>query len=102
MKRLIPIAIAAALLGGSAYAQSINLGPGGVSIDPRSDRERAIDRAERDREIRREQRERMREREARREWREDRYGRPGRDCRTVTRVRDTPRGEIRHTTRVCD
>lgn len=102
MKRLIPLAMAAVLLGGSAHAQSINLGPGGVSIDPRSGRERAIDRAERDREIRREERARMREREARREWREERYGHPRRDCRTVTRVRDTPRGEVRHTTRVCD
>ncbi len=82
---------------GGAYAQSINIGPGGVGIDPRSPRERAIDRAERreDR-IRREE---WRDRRDRREWRAERRGR---DCRTVTTREETSRGVVRRTTRVCD
>lgn len=80
MKLALSTLVAGLLLGSSgAYAQSVEIGPGGVSIDPRSPHERAIDR-----EIRREER-----------WRE-------RDCRTVTTVRETPRGEVRRTTRVCD
>jgi hypothetical protein len=88
--------IAVGLLLGSAglSAQSVNIGPGGISVDPRTQRERAIDR-----EIRREERWRERERyERRRDWRAER----GRDCRTITETRETPRGEVRRTTRVCD
>ena len=84
------------LLLGSAgvSAQSVSIGPGGISVDPRTQRERAIDR-----EIRREERWRERERyERRRDWRAER----GRDCRTITETRETPRGEVRRTTRVCD
>jgi hypothetical protein len=88
--------IAIGLLLGSTglSAQSVNIGPGGISVDPRTQRERAIDR-----EIRREERWRERERyERRRDWRAER----GRDCRTITETRETPRGEVRRTTRVCD
>mgnify|MGYP000685680545 CR=1 FL=1 len=44
MKRFIPVLLAAMVTTGGAYAQSINIGPGGVEVDPRSPRERAIDR----------------------------------------------------------
>ena len=99
MTRLIPAALVAVMLAGTgAYAQSINLGPGGVTVDPRSPRERAVDR-----EIRREERWRERERAERRadrrEWRE---GRRGERCRTVTTREEGPRGVVRRTTRVCD
>lgn len=88
--------IAVGLLLGSTClsAQSVSIGPGGISVDPRTQRERTIDR-----EIRREERWRERERhERRRDWRAER----GRDCRTITETRETPRGEVRRTTRVCD
>lgn len=88
--------IVVGLLLGSAgvSAQSVSIGPGGIFVDPRTPRERAIDR-----EIRREERWRERERyERRRDWRAER----GRDCRTITETRETPRGEVRRTTRVCD
>jgi hypothetical protein len=98
MKRIIPTVLAAVLISGSAYAQSINLGPGGVSIDPRSPRERAIDREER-REMRMRERERAERRADRREWRAERRGR---DCRTITTREETPRGVVRRETRVCD
>ncbi len=94
MKLIIPAMTAVLLATGGAYAQSINVGPGGVEVDTRSPRERAIDR-----EIRREERWRERDRwERRRDWRAER----GRDCRTVTTREDTPRGVVRRTTRVCD
>ena len=93
MKRLVPALFAALLLSGGAYAQSINVGPGGVSVDTRSPRERAIDR-----EIREERRDRY-ERHREREWRR---AHSRRDCRTVTTERETPRGVVRRTTRVCD
>ena len=96
MKRLIP-AVLVAVLGasGTTYAQSLNIGPGGVSVDPRTPRERAIDR-----DIQREERWRDRERERRRaDWRDERRGR---DCRTVTTREEGPRGVVRRTTRVCD
>ena len=93
MKLLASTLVAGLLLGSAgAYAQSINIGPGGVSVDPRSPRERAVDR-----EIRREERWRERDR-----WERRRAHRAERDCRTVTQVRETPRGEVRRTTRVCD
>jgi len=91
MKRLVPVLIAALVTGGGAYAQSIDVGPGGVRIDTRTPHERAMDR-----EIRQERHERMRERE----WRRANYR--GDDCRTVTTERETPRGVVRRTTRVCD
>ncbi|HEV7258491.1 MAG TPA: hypothetical protein VGN82_11980 [Bosea sp. (in: a-proteobacteria)] len=89
MKPFIPALVAALITTGGAYAQSINIGPGGVQVDPRSPRERAIDR-----DIRREERARERERYYR--------VRDRSDCRTITTVRETPRGEIRRTERVCD
>jgi hypothetical protein len=94
MKRLVLALFAALLMSGGAYAQSINLGPGGVSVDTRSPRERAIDR-----DIREERRDRY-ERHREREWRRANYRRG--DCRTVTTERETPRGVVRRTTRVCD
>lgn len=93
MKRLVPALLAAVLMSGGAYAQSINVGPGGVSVDTRSPRERAIDR-----DIRAERRDRY-ERHREREWRR---ANSRRDCRTVTTERETPRGVVRRTTRVCD
>jgi hypothetical protein len=91
---LSTIAIGLLLGSASVSAQSVSIGPGGISVDPRTQRERAIDR-----EIRREERWRERERyERRRDWRAER----GRDCRTITETRETPRGEVRRTTRVCD
>jgi hypothetical protein len=93
MKRLVPALLAALLMSGGTYAQSINVGPGGVSVDTRSPRERAIDR-----DIREERRDRY-ERHREREWRR---ASSRRDCRTVTTERETPRGVVRRTTRVCD
>jgi hypothetical protein len=89
MKPFIPALLAALITTGGAYAQSISVGPGGVEVDPRSPRERAVDR-----EIRREDRSRDRERYYR--------ARDRGDCRTITTVRETPRGEVRRTERVCD
>ncbi|WP_376987310.1 hypothetical protein [Bosea sp. R86505] len=80
MKRFIPVLLAALVATGGAYAQSINIGPGGIEVDPRSQRDRAVER-----DIRRE--ERVRERD---------------NCRTVTTIRETRRGEVRSTERVCD
>lgn len=91
MKRVIPAMIAAVLISGSAYAQSINLGPGGVSVDTRNPQERALDR-----EMRRDRYERQREREWRRARNRDE------NCRTITTQRETPRGVISRTERVCD
>lgn len=99
MKSLIP-ALLVAMLGatGATYAQSINIGPGGVSVDPRSPRERAVER-----EMRREDRMRERERERRMERRaERRYDRRGDRCRTITTREETRRGVVRRTTQVCD
>lgn len=96
MKRFVPVIAFALLASGGAYAQSINIGPGGVSVDPRSPQERAVDR-----EMRHERYERARERE----WRRANYrgdGYRGDGCRTVTTERETPRGMVRRTTRVCD
>lgn len=95
MKRFIPVLMAALLMSGGAYAQSINIGPGGVGIDTRNPRERAVDR-----EIRRDERARERDRyERRSDWRRDRRGR---NCRTITTREETRRGVIRRETRVCD
>ncbi|SIP90726.1 hypothetical protein [Bosea sp. (in: a-proteobacteria)] len=91
MKRFIPAMIAAVLISGSAYAQSINVGPGGVSVDTRSPQERVMDR-----EMRRDRYERQREREWRRANSRDKR------CRTITTQRETPRGVISRTERVCD
>jgi hypothetical protein len=101
MRLLVSTLVGGLLLGGiglgaaPAAAQTLNIGPGGVTVDPRSPRERAMDR-----EIRREERYRAQERRERYERRRDH--RAGRGCRTVTETRDTPRGQVRRTTRVCD
>jgi hypothetical protein len=97
--RLIMTALVAGVLASAsgAFAQSINIGPGGVGIDTRSPRERAMDRA--DRREDRMRREEWRDRRDRREWRAERRGR---DCRTITTRQETPRGVVRRTTRVCD
>ncbi|WP_141740202.1 hypothetical protein [Bosea sp. BIWAKO-01] len=89
MRFIIPMMTAVLLATSGAYAQSINIGPGGVSVDPRSPRDRAIDR-----EIRRDERMRERARWERSSWRDD--------CRTVRTIEETPRGEIRRTRRICD
>jgi hypothetical protein len=95
MNRFIPALFAALVMTGGAYAQSINIGPGGVGIDTRSPRERAVER-----DIRREERARERDRYERR--RDRRAERRGRDCRTIITREETPRGVIRRETRVCD
>jgi hypothetical protein len=98
MKPFIPAMIAAVLLSGTAYAQSVNIGPGGVSVDPRSPQERVMDREfRRDRDERAYREERRREREYRANYRDRDDG-----CRTVTTQRETPRGVVSRTTRVCD
>lgn len=96
MKFAIPALIAATLMSSGAFAQSINLGPGGVSVDPRSNQERALDR---ERDIRRDERARERARDERRERRADRRGD---DCRTVITREETRRGVVERRTRVCD
>ena len=96
MKTLIPAALAALLMAGTASAQSINIGPGGVSVDPRSPQERAIDR-----DIRREERARERDRYERRAERA-RWERDRRDCRVIVEHEETRRGTVRRETRVCD
>lgn len=89
MKFIIPALTAVVLATSGAFAQSIDIGPGGVSVDTRTPRERAIDR-----EIRREERMRERARWERSSWRGD--------CRTVRTIEETPRGEIHRTRRICD
>ncbi|MGQ3282298.1 hypothetical protein [Bosea sp. (in: a-proteobacteria)] len=89
MKRFIPVLLAALVATGGAYAQSINIGPGGIEVDPRSQRDRAVER-----DIRREERARERARYERVRERDN--------CRTVTTIRETRRGEVRSTERVCD
>lgn len=91
MKRILTTLIATTLLAGSAYAQSIQIGPGGVEVDPRSPRDRAIER-----DIRREERDRDRDRYERRR------DRRAEDCRVITTREETPRGVVRRETRVCD
>jgi len=95
--KLVISALAVGLLLGAAgaQAQSLNVGPNGITVDPRTQRERGIDR-----DMRREDRARERDRyERRRDYRAERRSD---DCRTVTETRDTPRGQVRRTTRVCD
>lgn len=92
MKLIIPAVTAVLLASSGAYAQSINVGPGGVSVDTRTPHERRMDR-----EIRREERWRDRERGR---WERSSYR--GGDCRTVTTREEGPRGVVRRTTRVCD
>lgn len=92
MKRFVLGLTAALLVGGSAYAQSIDIGPGGVRVDPRTPYERHVDR-----EIRRDRYERAREREYHRaQYRDDRR------CRTITTREENGRGTVSRTTRVCD
>jgi hypothetical protein len=88
--KLLASTLAAGLLlaGTGAFAQSVDIGPGGVRIDPRTPHQRAMDREDR-----------WRERDR---WERRRAYRAERDCRTETRIRETPRGEIRRTVRVCD
>lgn len=94
MKRFVLGLTGALLLSGGAYAQSINIGPGGLSVDPRTPHERRVDREIR-REERRDRYERAREREYRARYRDER-------CRTITTSEETGRGMVRRTTRVCD
>ena len=78
MKHIIAGALVAAGLFAvptvPASAQSIDIGPGGVRVDPRSPREREIDairREERREEFREERRDAIRREERRREFDED-------------------------------
>ena len=89
MKLLASTLAAGLLLAGSgAFAQSVDVGPGGIRIDTRTPHQRAMDREDR-----------WRERDR---WERRRAYRAERDCRTETRIRETPRGEVRRTVRVCD
>lgn len=68
-----------AIPGAPASAQSIDIGPGGVRVDPRSPRERERDeirREERREEFREERRDAIRREERRREFDEDGPPRP--------------------------
>lgn len=76
--RLVMSTIVAVLMAtAGASAQSVQIGPGGVRLDPRSPAERAIDR-----DIREERRGRVYRREVRRNYRDD--------CRT-TRITERDR-----------
>ncbi|PZO01637.1 MAG: hypothetical protein DCF30_06985 [Hyphomicrobiales bacterium] len=87
MKRFIPALIAATLMTGGAYAQSINIGPGGIGVDTRGPRDRVIER-----EVRRDRYEDRRRSEYRRRER----------CRTVITTEETRRGVVKTRQRVCD
>ncbi|AOO82138.1 hypothetical protein [Bosea vaviloviae] len=99
MKRFIPALIAATLMTGSAYAQSISVGPGGVGVDTRGPRERVIER-----EVRRDDRDGYDRRSDRGYRRDDRRRVEFRDrerCRTVITREETRRGVIKTRQRVC-
>ena len=99
MKRFIPALIAATLMTGGAYAQSISVGPGGVGVDTRGPRERVIER-----EVRRDDRDGYERRSDRGYRRDDRRRVEFRDrerCRTVITREETRRGVIKTRQRVC-
>ncbi|MBX9907789.1 MAG: hypothetical protein K2Z25_03675 [Beijerinckiaceae bacterium] len=100
MKRFISTLIAATLITGGAYAQSISVGPGGVGIDTRGPRDRVIEREVRrdgDRYDRRSDRGYERGYDRRRvEYRERER------CRTVVTREETRRGVIKTRQRVCN
>lgn len=90
MKRFIPALIAATLMTGGAYAQSISVGPGGIGVDTRGPRDRVIEREVRgDRYDRRDDRRRVEYRNRER-------------CRTVITREETRRGVVKTRQRVCD
>lgn len=96
MLRAMTLALAAATMIGSSavQAQSIDLGPGGPSIDLRNQHQR-------ERDFEREDMRRDRERERRRAEREGDYGRGGR-CREITvRERDDDGRMVTRRTREC-
>lgn len=101
MKRLIPALIAATLMTGGAYAQSISVGPGGIGVDTSGPRERVIER-----EVRRDDRDRYDRRSDRGyDRRDDRRRVEYRNrerCRTVITREETRRGVIKTRQRVCD
>lgn len=98
MKRLIPALIAATLMTGGAYAQSISVGPGGVGVDTRGTRDRVIER-----EVRRDDGfERRSDRYDRRDDRRRVEYRNRERCRTVITREETRRGVIKTKQRVCD
>ena len=98
MKRFIPALIAATLMTGGAYAQSISVGPGGVGIDTRGPRERVIER-----EVRRDDGfERRSDRYDRRDDRRRVEYRNRERCRTVITREETRRGVVKTRQRVCD
>ncbi len=98
MKRLIPALIAATLMTGGAYAQSISVGPGGVGVDTRGPRDRVIER-----EVRRDDGfERRSDRYDRRDDRRRVEYRNRERCRTVITREETRRGVIKTKQRVCD
>lgn len=98
MKLFIPALIAATLMTGGAYAQSISVGPGGVGVDTRGPRDRVIER-----EVRRDDGfERRSDRGYDR--RDDRRRVEYRDrerCRTVITREETRRGVVKTRQRVC-
>ena len=99
MKRFIPALIAATLMTGGAYAQSISVGPGGVGVDTRGPRERVIER-----EVRRDdgfERRSDRGYDRRDDRRRVEYRNRER-CRTVITREETRRGVVKTRQRVCD
>ncbi|MDR6871841.1 hypothetical protein J2Y55_002854 [Bosea sp. BE125] len=99
MNRFIPALIATLVMTGGAYAQSINIGPGGVGVDTRGPSERVIER-----EVRRDDRDGYDRRSDRGYRRDDRRRVEFRDrprCRTVITREETRRGVIKTRQRVC-
>ena len=98
MKRFMSALIAATLMTGGAYAQSISVGPGGVGVDTRGPRERVIER-----EVRRDDGfERRSDRYDRRDDRRRVEYRNRERCRTVITREETRRGVVKTRQRVCD
>ncbi|SFI03394.1 hypothetical protein SAMN05216304_101511 [Bosea sp. OK403] len=99
MNRFIPALVATLVMTGGAYAQSINIGPGGVGVDTRGPRERVIER-----EVRRDDGDGYDRRSDRGYRRDDRRRAEFRDrerCRTVVTREETRRGVIKTRQRVC-
>jgi len=110
MKKLVLVTAALAALAGPALAQGIEIGPGGVRVDPGYDRRDRVERYER-----REERRDWNRRDGRRDWERRRAYRDRDDdvvvvrrrgperCRYVTVIRELRNGdEVRRRIRRCD
>ena len=96
MKRFMSTLIAATLIAGGAFAQTISVGPGGVGVDTRGPRDRVIEREVRRDDDRYEGRSDRRYDRRRVEYRERER------CRTVVTREETRRGVIKTRQRVCN